>query len=287
MNRVSKRNPCPICGKSGWCGVSDDGSLAICMRVPEGSISISKNDGFVHVLSERPRLERRTIKTHVEIEKPIKIESMLSNENMNGLFRLAVAFHFGNEYADFAQQLGLTVDSLDRLQVGWCRCLEVWSFPMFTPDGQIIGFRLRTPTGKKYSMTGGKEGLFIPRELQFDQRRLLICEGPTDTAACLDLGMDAIGRPSCLGAVKMTVAFVRQNWPLDVVVVADSDVPGQRGAAVLASALLGVARTVRIIEPPAGIKDVRQWKQQGAIRADVLTQVEKVKPLQLFIGRSV
>ena len=53
-------------------------------------------------------------------------------------------------------------------------------------DGNVWGIRIRRPDGAKFSIKGGKEGLFIPEEFGGD--RLLIAEGPTDTAALLDLG---------------------------------------------------------------------------------------------------
>ena len=39
--RVTKRNPCPVCGKPDWCLISEDGKAAICARIesdrPAGS----------------------------------------------------------------------------------------------------------------------------------------------------------------------------------------------------------------------------------------------------------
>jgi hypothetical protein len=54
-----------------------------------------------------------------------------------------------------------------------------------------------------------------------------------------------------------------------VVVVADADEPGRRGAEKLASVLRVYVPGVRVIEPPDGVKDVRAWKRAGATRADV------------------
>lgn len=277
MIRVNKNNLCPICGRSDWCGLSDDGNLVICMRVPEGSIGTARNGGYIHILKERDLPERRSRTVTVEI-KPKQANP--EYRRLNDLLRNAVK---ESQLDALAKQLGLSAVSLHRLQIGWCNCLKVWLFPMFAPDGQIRGFRLRGPSGKKFSMTGGREGLFIPRNLQFDQRRLLICEGPTDAAACLDLGFDAIGRPSCLGAVELTAAFVRERWPLDVVIVADADRPGQEGASRLADVLTGMARTVQIIEPPAGVKDIREWRRQGATRENVLNLIQQTEPIKILI----
>jgi hypothetical protein len=52
---VSRKNRCPICEKPDWCGVTDDGVLAICMRVADGAATEAKNGGFVHVLKPSER----------------------------------------------------------------------------------------------------------------------------------------------------------------------------------------------------------------------------------------
>lgn len=54
---VTTKKPCPVCGKPDWCGVTEDGALAICMRVSDGSLRESGNNGFVHVLKERAQGE--------------------------------------------------------------------------------------------------------------------------------------------------------------------------------------------------------------------------------------
>jgi phage/plasmid primase-like uncharacterized protein len=129
--------------------------------------------------------------------------------------------------------------------------------------GQVRGIRLRFPDGRKKAIFGGHDGLFIPDCLTYSMP-LLIAEGPTDTAALLDLGFEAVGRPFCTGGTALCVELARAHWPLDVVVVADADVCGRRGAESLAAALLPYAHTVRVIQPPKGIKDARAWKIAGA-----------------------
>jgi DNA primase len=48
--RTTKKNRCPICGKSDWCSTTDDRELAFCMRVSAGSIKTAKNGAYIHVL---------------------------------------------------------------------------------------------------------------------------------------------------------------------------------------------------------------------------------------------
>src|SRR5262249_61220748 len=96
-----------------------------------------------------------------------------------------------------ALSLGLSVTSLSRFGVGWSAGHAAWTFPMVDHTGTVLGMRLRLPDGRKLSVRGGKEGLFLPRDFAA-QSPVLIAEGPTDAAALLDLGFPAaLGRPSC------------------------------------------------------------------------------------------
>lgn len=115
--------------------------------------------------------------------------------------------------------------------------------------------------------------------------RLLVCEGPTDTAALLDLGLSAVGRPSCSGGVKLLVELVKQRRPAEVVIVADGDAPGQRGAGNQAAVLVAYCAAVRIIAPPVGIKDAREWKRRGATAADVAAVIDAAPIRRLTIER--
>ena len=170
--------------------------------------------------------------------------------------------------ARLATQLGVSAESLRRLHIGHDG--RAYTFPMRTPDGLVCGIRLRYPSGRKLSVKGGREGLFLPADVPSDGP-LFVAEGPTDCAALLDLGFSVIGRPSCRGAVRLTRDVCRGR---DVVVFADGDAPGQTGARTLACTLALYCQSVRLIRPPDGAKDVRQWVQRGATRADVQRLVE-------------
>jgi len=164
-----------------------------------------------------------------------------------------------------AEQLGLLPATLDRMLVCYCDALGVFTFPMFNADGVIVGFRTRHPDGAKRAIKGSRQGLFIPTGLTWSGP-LLICEGPTDTAAMIGVGFDAIGRPSCSGAVdyvvdvavKMKAKFGQEVW-----VVADADGPGVAGAHALADALVGAGVLTRVFSPPRN-KDAREWVRGGA-----------------------
>jgi hypothetical protein len=68
-----------------------------------------------------------------------------------------------------------------------------------------------------------------------------------------------------------------------VVIVADADAPGQRGAENLASVLLAYCPAVRVIVPPAGVKDLREWKRRGATHADVQAAIDAAPVRRLAV----
>jgi hypothetical protein len=61
------------------------------------------------------------------------------------------------------------------------------------------------------------------------------------------------GRPSCTGGIKLLVELMLARKPAEVVIVADRDEPGRRGADNLASVLVAYTLAVRVVTPPAGI----------------------------------
>lgn len=158
--------------------------------------------------------------------------------------------------ARWAEELGVSADSLERLecQIGDAGDLQ---FPMRNSDGEVIGMRRRFPDGRKLSIEGSRNGLFIVDGLRSDGR-LFIAEGPTDTAALLSMDLDAIGLPNAGGCVDMAVAFRQRIGVPEVVIVADADDAGRRGARKLAEALKDICR-VRIVEPPEPHNDLRNW----------------------------
>lgn len=171
-----------------------------------------------------------------------------------------------------SNRLRLPADTLVRLGVGWFAAQRATSWPMCNESEQVVGIRLRSmATGDKWSVRGGRAGLFVPKGLTVQPDRLFVCEGPTDAAAVLSLGAGAIGRPSCHGAVAMTCKLVRRLEPTECIVVADDDGHGAgiRGAESLACVLVTVCPSVRVVMPPKGFNDVRDWITAGATIDDL------------------
>jgi DNA primase len=135
---------------------------------------------------------------------------------------------------------------------------------MFRHERRLVGIRMRGTDGRKWAIKGSKQGLFIPKDLP-ENKVLFICEGPTDTAAMLDLGFAAVGRPSCLGATDLIAEIANKRH---VIVVADGDTPGKDGASRLAYAIRNIAYKVGIVSPPGDYKDVRAWYRGGELTKD-------------------
>ena len=187
-----------------------------------------------------------------------------------------------------AARLGLPADALARLGVGWCPDQTALTVPMRDADGTIIGIRTRTPGGDKRAITGSRNGLFLPAEWTDapPERpdRLVLAEGPTDAAALLAWGFTAAGRPNDAGGMLQAEKLVDRLNPAEVVVLADADGPGRKGAAVLSNALKRSV-PVRLAEPPVGVKDARDWFGRGATAAEVSAVIDAAPILRLTVGR--
>jgi phage/plasmid primase-like uncharacterized protein len=229
----------------------------VCMRIADGAVRQCKNGGYLHrvqpgavhaVCIPVPRQNSRPKRQ--DLDELSAYYRRAARENPNVVCRLGT-------------DLGLTAESLHRMQVGWSPRRQAFAFPMRDHRGTVVGIRLRRPDGSKYAVTGSRDGLFIPEALAGSER-LIVTEGPTDTAALLQCGFQAVGRPSCSGGIRELLPWIRRQTPDAVVVVADDDEPGRRGARRLAASIALYAPSVRIVVPPAGMKDARAWINAGA-----------------------
>jgi hypothetical protein len=260
--RVSRTKPCPVCGKPDWCVHVEGGT--ICPRTPEGSVRDLGDAGYLHL--DGTATARRRPRTwplremHPDVG-PIARECFNAADAPIHRERLS-------------RLLDVDAGALERLGVGWNAERSAWTFPMSDGCGRIVGIQQRfRGTGDKrlMIMKGHRSGLFEPigmPDRSLGGVDLVICEGASDTAAALSLGITAIGRLSCSAIQRETVERVRRLSPRSVIVVADNDAPGLEGAEKLLCALDGIAQT-ELRRPPDGIKDLRAWKQAGATAGDI------------------
>lgn len=243
--RREKGTECPVCRKKDqWCTMSSDGAIC-CMRVQ--SSKPMKNGGWLH-------------KQWDEIPKFVPIVTSQPKPEVDFPF---VHSFLGLRTTDkqlkaLADKLGVEPLSLKYIGAVWDNQSTAWAFPMRDSDRKVIGIRLRSMDGQKWSAIGSRQGLFLPTIPTDGQRQIYCCEGPTDLAAMLSLGFLAIARPSCLGCEEMVNDFIRKEKIKEVVLVADNDGPGLRGAEKLQKALK--VKSCLLIPPS---KDIREFLNLG------------------------
>jgi len=261
-DRATSNNPCPICEKPDWCLIAKDKSAVICPRIvakdEEGNEKYVDGSGWLHVLKET--------------DKPKAVQSYRFELPHHNQIMADIAKNYMKVATDsiankLSVNLGVSLESLRALWIGYSKSKGSFTFPMFRKGYQVLGIRIRRDSGKKFSEKGSKEGVFIPKGYDTDKRPVVVCEGPTDTACCIDLDFRAVGRPSCLGGSKLLKELLEDEH---VCILADSDGPGQNGAEKLAQSLRK-AKSVSIATPP--VKDLREWKNQGCLRQDVLNLI--------------
>jgi hypothetical protein len=254
--RVTRGKPCSVCGKPDWCLTLEDGSAVICPRIE--SKKFINGSGYLHVLKE-------TEWSHDQA-KPEKKELPEHNEVMATMARKYFLACDAQHQASASELIGVSSESLRRLGIGLCSSQSANTFPMLRHNRRVVGIRMRGFDGTKWAIKGSKQGLFIPSKLPSD-KCIVICEGPTDTAAMLDLGFAAIGRPSCLGATELIVELIAGR---DIAIMADGDGPGMDGASRLAFAVRDIAKRIVVASPPPEYKDVRLWYRSGCKKEDVV-----------------
>ena len=267
-NRVSRANKCPICGKPDWCLVSEDGLAVICPRTP--SDKRVGDAGWLHKPSEL--LHTPIVKT-----APLEVPDFAPPAWAE---RVDACHADMKDYQwDFLKSnTGCSVESLRRIRAGWSQSKGAYTFPMRNGKGQVCGVRLRYPSGKKSSVKGSRNGLFMDPDVEMPRSgRVYVCEGPTDTAAMLSLGLVAVGRPSCNTGSKFLCDLI--PFANECVVVADKDKPGRDGAKLVATQLAKAKRSAKVIEPKDG-GDANEWVQRGATKAVVEIIAEQAKEIR-------
>ena len=161
--------------------------------------------------------------------------------------------------AEFAAVLGVSAPSLAAVGAAWAAPHSAWAFPMCDGHGNVVGIRLRNERGK-FAVRGSRQGLFLAAIPA--QPTLFVCEGPTDTAAAVELGLFAVGRPNCCCGGTKVRGFAVRHGCRRVVVISDNDKPGLDGARKVGGEL---KLPFAIYVPPA--KDLREFLRLGGTRA--------------------
>jgi hypothetical protein len=161
-----------------------------------------------------------------------------------------------------------------------------WTWREYDAQGNIIGVGgRRQGSGEKGFRKGGRRGLILTvahaadrQKLRADiiaRGRVLLAEGASDSMAVHAMGEVVVGRPSVSGGViELTALLNGLALPevIEMFVLGENDKdtnghwPGRDQALEVATKLasaLGPRVVIRVIMPPAGIKDLRAAWQAG------------------------
>lgn len=294
--QVTRDTPCPACGHAGWCAWTPDGKVLRCMRqgeTPDG-MRHAKEDadgGVLFVFKRDNGPSVRKMKMTKSVARALDWVKMVE--------RFAAAI--SDERRDaLAADLGVRSDALQALGVGWATRADLgamraggagWSgaqypngaftFPERSGDGRLVGVSLRDTNGRKGSpsgLVGGKRGLIVPATLGEQSDSVCMVEGPSDVAACLTLGIAAVGRPSNRAGANDLAKLLKGY---SVLVVGERDTkpdgswPGRDGAEAVAQRLATSWRCeVPWTLPPSNAKDLRAWLQARIAEGLDLSDVE-------------
>jgi hypothetical protein len=211
----------------------------------------AKSGGWLHCQGQLPLGPRRYVPPPPKWQPPAL--------NAAKLMRDWTAATAAPALDEFAAMLGVSPPSLLAVGAAWAAPHSAWAFPMCDGYGNTVGIRLRNERGK-FAVRGSRQGIFVASVPA--QKTLFICEGPTDTAAAVELGLFAVGRPNCCCGGAEIKVFARRHGCTRVVVISDNDKPGLDGARKVGSEL---QLPFAIYVPPA--KDLREFLGLGGTRA--------------------
>jgi len=266
--RVTKDNPCPLCGREKWCMTNANGSAIVCTKQPSDR-SVGESGGWLHILDP----ERNAGFKMSEMEQ----WHFRYNRNLiEGIDEIV------------SELLGVSVESIRRLEVGFWPFGHLWTFPERDERGKIIGVLKRTNKGTKHMEKGGKRGLIYECPLPDTDKPIIVVEGATDTLAAMDMGYVAIGRPSAEGGAKILRELLKGR---DVIIIGENDDAGRKGMEKMYRLLGETCKSVQKILPPAKHKDLRAWHptaeefelwlEQKAERSDESRVIEEVNQYEL------
>lgn len=271
-DRVSRAAPCPICNKHDWCLVAPDKSVVICCRV-ESDKAAGNSQGWLHQIRddgwERPQWRA-----------PKRVEPTPAPVEMRKVAVVSCRAIKPDSVGWLSRNLGVSVDSLLRLRVGWKIDRQSFTFPMREPNGNVCGIRYRTYDGTKFSELGSRDGMFFrPDDLRDDY--LIVVEGASDTAAMMDLGFySVVGRAACRANTEQIVTLLRRKRPKRIIIIPDNDDPGRTGAEALRVNIELAGGIAKVLTLPDGVKDVRQALQKKEIADRLRDQIGELCSIQ-------
>ncbi len=203
--------------------------------------------------------------------------------------RVLLKCHAGCDIAGIARAMGLCVgDFFKQREAAKPRLVKTYDYR--NSDGELVyqvcrydpkDFRQRRPDGKGkwvWNLMDTTRILYLlPAVLKAvaEGRTVFVVEGEKDCDALADLGLVATCNSG--GAGKWLPAYSEALRGADVVILPDKDKPGRDHGQMVATALSGVAKSIKIVELPDRdghkVKDAADWIHAGGTREELETLV--------------
>ena len=264
-HEVTRRDPCPVCGKGTWC--LHGFGIAICHRIEDGSVktwNMAGGPGHIHDLEATPgyvrptRPPRKTAKPKLPKDWATIAKRAYDAARRPGCTKLD----------ELAEAWGVGRWVLDTMEIGWDG--STWTVPERDAAGEIIGISRRKPNGKKFMYAGSSRGLYFTAGWANGEGPIQVVEGASDVATMLQLGMAVVGRSAASpGPAELDeLAKLLETLPHDreIVIIGENDQkpdgrwPGRDGANHTARELAKrLGRPVGWCLTQDGAKDFRSW----------------------------
>ena len=199
----------------------------------------------------------------------------------------------------WATRIGVSTKALKRFgcAVGTRYGREVLAVPERDSEGRLVGVCDRYVTGEKRTRKGSRRGLVMPSDLPSSIRRLIACEGGSDSLAAHDaFAADhdslVVGRAAkSTGPADIADLAIRLGVREAVIFLDVDDTDPNAGGIKLGKHFASLGISTRLVRPP-GCKDFRQWYHQDeTTRESIERVIVDTAPLPtheqwpLFVGR--
>lgn len=273
---VTRSDPCPICGKPDNCKIASDGVAVLCGRVDDGPYRdpdryTNAGGQYLHRIPDwrsLPPVEREKLPGVKLSRRPVK-KAVEQDRDWTGLHDQfhAAAVRDESNLGYLGYRLGVSTESLVAIGAGWIDATDEWTFGERDAAGEIIGIATRDIRGDKGFFLDGNRGLTFAPDWDTGHGPIVLVEGPSDTAAAIDIGLSVIGRPSNRGGVAF-LGELLADIPAgrEIIVIGERDEkpdgewPGRKGAITTARELAKrLDRRIGWSFPPGNAKDTRGW----------------------------
>ena len=162
--RVSRRRPCPVCGKPDWCMFTGEPSSPTAVICARNESPKRCGEGWLVARSPPQRPNVVPVDTADRIERRARIGAPALD-----FAKLAAGFSamVQPEALDkLAAALGVSPRSLRRLGIGWSMRHRAWSFPMSNAAGDVLGHPVAAcPAARRSPSRAARRGYSFPRAI--------------------------------------------------------------------------------------------------------------------------